>query len=167
LNGGIQEAIKNGFPTNDIIEIPKVVDSYKIENWQLPTVNIFEVEQATKDDNYLIVDVRDSARFNGEVEPIDLVAGHIPNATNIPFIANLDKNGLYLSAQELKRKYLEAFNNRKSENIIVHCGSGVTACHTLLALSYAGLEIPKLYVGSWSEWSRNNKPMVTKFNKLK
>ncbi len=165
LNGGIQEAIKIGFPSTTESRIPNVVEPYKIENWQLPIADIIEVEKATHDDKYLIVDVRDTARFNGVVEPIDLVSGHIPNAMNIPFINNLDKNGLYLSTQELKHKYLEVFNNKKFETIIVHCGSGVTACHTLLALSYAGLQIPKLYVGSWSEWSRSNKPMVTKNNK--
>jgi len=57
-----------------------------------------------------------------------------------------------------------AFAGIESENIIIHCGSGVTACHSLLAIAYAGLDIPKLYVGSWSEWSRKNKPIATKNN---
>ncbi|HPH22159.1 MAG TPA: rhodanese-like domain-containing protein, partial [Haliscomenobacter sp.] len=66
--------------------------------------------------------------------------------------------GFYLSPEALHEQYAAVLNNRKPEEVIVHCGSGVTACHTLLALDYAGFEIPKLYVGSWSEWSRSEKP---------
>jgi thiosulfate/3-mercaptopyruvate sulfurtransferase len=84
-----------------------------------------------------------------------LIAGHIPGAINIPFSENLDAEGLFKSPAELKAKYQEVFAERPSDQVIVHCGSGVTACHTLLAVAQAGLEIPKLYVGSWSEWSRN------------
>ena len=61
----------------------------------------------------------------------------------------------------LNNKYEKVFQNNNPDHVIVHCGSGVTACHTLLAIAHAGLEIPKLYVGSWSEWSRNNKPIET------
>jgi thiosulfate/3-mercaptopyruvate sulfurtransferase len=89
------------------------------------------------------------------VEPIDLIAGHIPGAINIPFSENLDANGLFKSTTELKAIYQNAFSERSADHLIVHCGSGVTACHTLLAVAQADLEIPKLYVGSWSEWSRN------------
>ena len=96
----------------------------------------------------LIIDVRSEIEFE---------KGHIPGAINIPFTGNIDQNGLFLTPNELKNKYEAIFGEIKSENIIVHCGSGVTACHTLLALTYAEIETPKLYVGSWSEWSRNNK----------
>jgi thiosulfate/3-mercaptopyruvate sulfurtransferase len=101
------------------------------------------------------IDVRDHDRYLGLVEPIDLIAGHIPGAINIPFSENLDANGLFKSPTELKAIYQNAFSERSADHLIVHCGSGVTACHTLLAVAQAGLEIPKLYVGSWSEWSRN------------
>ena len=86
-------------------------------------------------------------------EPIDQVAGHIPGAINIPFSENLDENGSFLLPEILKEKYLKLLKG-KPEKLIIHCGSGVTACHTILALNYAGFEIPNLYVGSWSEWSR-------------
>ena len=66
---------------------------------------------------------------------------------------------MFLPPHDLKNKYEAIFQNKKAENVIVHCGSGVTACHTLLAVAYAGLDIPKLYTGSWSEWSRNNLPI--------
>lgn len=162
LNGGFQAAEKTGFPINSKIEIPSAAAPYKIENWKLPLADIFEVEKNSTDENYLIIDVRESERYKGIKEPIDIIAGHIPGAINVPFAINLNEHGLFLSPSELKIKYQNIFGKKKPENIIVHCGSGVTACHTLLAAAYAGLEIPKLYVGSWSEWSRNNKTMVIK-----
>lgn len=161
LDGGFQAAIKAGFPTNSKIEIPLKKQPYKIEKWLLPLADIHEIDKVAQDADFLVVDVRDEERYSGEKEPIDLVAGHIPGAINIPFTTNLDSNGLFLSPDELKNNYLKEFGDKKAENIIVHCGSGVTACHTLLALAYAGLEVPKLYVGSWSEWSRNNRPIAT------
>ncbi|MFA6276050.1 MAG: sulfurtransferase [Pedobacter sp.] len=160
LNGGFNAAINAGFPTSSKVEEPKTVENYKITNWNLPLAYINEVEIASKTKNQTIVDVRDANRFAGLTEPIDLIAGHIPNAINIPFTENLDKDGKFLTPTILKEKYTKVLADTKSENIIVHCGSGVTACHMLLAMDYAGLEIPKLYVGSWSEWSRNNKDMI-------
>ncbi|MDR6968261.1 thiosulfate/3-mercaptopyruvate sulfurtransferase [Flavobacterium arsenatis] len=155
LDGGFQEAERVGFPINaNQVTIHKT-QPYKIEGWKLPVAAMAEVEKASQDQNHIVIDVRDSERYRGEKEPIDLIAGHIPGAINIPFTKNLDENGLFLSSDELKEKYLNIFDGISPENIIVHCGSGVTACHTLLAIASAGLEIPKLYVGSWSEWSRN------------
>jgi thiosulfate/3-mercaptopyruvate sulfurtransferase len=104
----------------------------------------------------VIVDVRESPRYNGITEPIDLVAGHIPNAQNFPFIDNLDEK-VCSSLQKLRNLYSELFENYDKSKITFHCGSGVTACHSLLALDYAGFDIPNLYVGSWSEWSRKLK----------
>jgi thiosulfate/3-mercaptopyruvate sulfurtransferase len=162
LNGGIQAAEAMGFPMSSNEEIAAKTDLCKFDHWKWQIAEIDEVETASADANKIVIDVRDAARYNGEVEPIDLIAGHIPGAINVPFTTNLDKNGLFLSPTELKLKYEKILGQKKSEDIIVHCGSGVTACHTLLALAYAGLGIPKLYVGSWSEWSRNNKAIATK-----
>ena len=114
-----------------------------------------DVERASRKGSALIVDVREPARYRGKVEPIDLVAGHIPGAINIPFAENLDAEGRFLSGAELRAKYEAAVAGRRPEDVIVHCGSGVTACHTLLGFAHAGLAVPRLYVGSWSEWSRN------------
>jgi thiosulfate/3-mercaptopyruvate sulfurtransferase len=160
LNGGLQEAEQHNFPINSEVVFPISTEEYQIERWKLPMATLFDVEEASINKSNLIIDVRESVRYNGETEPIDLVSGHIPNAINIPFSTNLDENGLFLSPEILREKYKNIFNNKKSSEIIVHCGSGVTACHTLLAMDYAGFEIPKLYVGSWSEWSRNNKPIA-------
>ena len=162
LNGGLQQAENMGFPTNDKTETPKLVANYTFDNWKLPTATITDVENNSQNKNYLVIDVRENSRYRGVNEPIDLVAGHIPGAINIPFNSNLNQNGRFLSAAELRQKYQEIFGAIKMENIIFHCGSGVTACQTILALDYAALAIPKLYVGSWSEWSRNDKAIATK-----
>ena len=161
LNGGIQAAEKIGFPINGTTVVPKMAENYPAKNWQLGLADIDEVATNSESEDYLVIDVREEYRYKGESEPIDLVAGHIPGAINVPLTTNLNDDGLFLSPEALKVKYQELLGNRKPENTIVHCGSGVTACHTLLAMDYAGLEIPKLYVGSWSEWSRNNKIIGT------
>ena len=162
LNGGLNEAKKNNVPLSSKIEnIQKLSEPYQIDNWNLPTIEINEVESISEKPNYLIIDVRDRERYDGISEPIDLLAGHIPGAVNIPFTENIDENGKFHDQNILKNKYETIFRNFKIENIVVHCGSGVTACHTLLALAYAEMETPKLYVGSWSEWSRNKKKIKT------
>ena len=160
LNGGFDAAIKANFTTNNLKPQVESRKPYPVNGWNLGVANMDEVEKASKIGNQTIVDVRDANRYAGLTEPIDLIAGHIPTALNIPFTENLDEDGLFLSPAVLKEKYIKALDGVKSENVIVHCGSGVTACHMLLAMDYAGLEIPKLYVGSWSEWSRNGKDMV-------
>lgn len=166
LNGGIQEAEKNNFPISSKTEMINKTELYKVENWKLKIAEIAEVEKVSESENHIVIDIRDFDRYIGKTEPIDLIAGHIPGAINIPFTENLDENGLFLSPNLLKQKYEKVFGNIETDNIIVHCGSGVTACHTLLAIASAELEIPKLYVGSWSEWSRNNKLIETKTESL-
>ena len=163
IDGGMNAAIESGYPlSNEDVKADNqdVKDSIYKHEWDLLWADIAEVEMATQNEQCLIIDVRESGRYNGEFEPIDLIAGHIPSAVNIPYTSNLDTEGYFLSPSELREKYQKALDGKKSEQVIVHCGSGVTACHTLLAMAYAGMEIPKLYVGSWSEWSRNNRPMV-------
>lgn len=158
INGGFNHAKNENFPMSSKVEtIKQASEPYLINQWNLPTIEINEVERVSQNLNYLVVDVRSKERYEGKNEPIDLIAGHIPGAINIPFTENLDENGLFLKPDVLRKIYEPIFKEIKTENIIVHCGSGVTACHTLLALNYADMEIPKLYVGSWSEWSRNNK----------
>ncbi len=161
LNGGLQAAIKAGFQTSSEIESFETTPKYPITKWNLALADIEEVEKARNNEGNIVIDVRDKNRFDGLTEPLDLIAGHIPGAINVPFSENLDENGFYKSAEVLAKKYTEILGDTKPENVIVHCGSGVTACHTLLAMDYAGIEIPKLYVGSWSEWSRNDREMFT------
>lgn len=163
LDGGVEAAINAGFPTSDKRETARR-GAYNCSKWHLPVADLAEVDKASNDENFLIIDVRETPRYNGETEPFDKIAGHIPNAKNIPFAENLDANGMFLSPETLREKYEREIEKFPKEKIIVHCGSGVTACHTLLAFDYAGFEIPKLYVGSWSEWSSSDRPIARKEN---
>ena len=102
-----------------------------------------------------LVDAREPARFRGESEPMDPVAGHIPGAQNRFFGLNLDAEGNFLSADQLREQFAELLDGTAAAEATFYCGSGVTACHNLLALAHAGFEPGKLYVGSWSEWCRD------------
>lgn len=99
-----------------------------------------------------LIDVRSAARYAGEEEPIDPVAGHVPGATNDPYTNNLDAQGRFLPADELRRHYQRLLAGADPAQAILMCGSGVTACHSLLAMAVAGLPGGRLYAGSWSEW---------------
>lgn len=162
LNGGLQAAIKTGFPISSETENFNTTEKYSISEWKLGLADIKEVEKVRNNTENIVIDVRDKNRFDGLTEPLDLIAGHIPGAINVPFSENLNEDGFYHSPEELSAKYSGIIRDKKPENIIVHCGSGVTACHTLLAMDYAGISIPKLYTGSWSEWSRNEREIATK-----
>jgi thiosulfate/3-mercaptopyruvate sulfurtransferase len=103
----------------------------------------------------LLVDARAAERYAGAVEPIDPVAGHVPGAVNHPFTRNLGADGRFLVASELHRLWRETLGGHAPADVMVMCGSGVTACHDLLAMELAGLPGAKLYAGSWSEWIRD------------
>jgi thiosulfate/3-mercaptopyruvate sulfurtransferase len=111
--------------------------------------------QAVRDPQRLLVDARAPERYAGLVEPLDSVAGHVPSAVNHPFTSNLDQDGRFLPAAALRGRWQERLAGTPPVNVIAMCGSGVTACHNLLALEVAGLPGAKLYAGSWSEWIRD------------
>jgi thiosulfate/3-mercaptopyruvate sulfurtransferase len=100
-----------------------------------------------------IVDARSDERFRGEAEPLDAVAGHIPGALNRFFRLNLDERGRFKDAATLRAEWQALLGGRNAAEVVQQCGSGVTACHNLLALEHAGLGTSALYPGSWSEWS--------------
>jgi thiosulfate/3-mercaptopyruvate sulfurtransferase len=160
ISGGLQAAMRAGKKMTSAIPKRNSTSPYPFTAWNFPTATILEVEQAVKDPNHLVIDVRESRRFIGEIEPIDTVAGHIPGAVNAPFSDNLNPDQSFKSAKELAEKYKSLIGNRNPKNVIVHCGSGVTACHTLLAMEHAGIKGAKLYVGSWGEWSRTGKEIA-------
>lgn len=161
LNGGFQNAEKEGLEFTSGEERFTKAELIKGDDWLLPVSMLEDVENEIINHSSTVIDVRDAYRYNGESEPIDLVAGHIPGAINIPFSENLDENGNFFSPEILKEKYSKLLEG-KPENLIIHCGSGVTACHTILAMDYAGFNIPSLYVGSWSEWSRREGKEIAK-----
>ena len=99
--------------------------------------------------------MRAAFRYRGDSDPFDPVAGHIPGARNAPFADNLHADGTFKTADELRAMLSGVLDGVSPTDTIVQCGSGVTACHTLLAMERAGLLGAKLYVGSWSEWCRH------------
>jgi thiosulfate/3-mercaptopyruvate sulfurtransferase len=115
------------------------------------------VDTIRNDENYYLIDSRTAARYRGEIEPIDPIAGHIPGAISAPFPENLDENGYFLSKEKLRERFENLKGKISSDKIVFYCGSGVTACHNLLAYEHAGLGRAKLFVGSWSGWIANGK----------
>ncbi len=110
---------------------------------------------------YQLIDARSAERFRGELEPIDPIAGHIPGALNHPLTDNLS-NGQFKSPETLKQEWEAKLAGKSAREIVHMCGSGVSACHNLLAMEIAGLSGSRLYVGSWSEWIRDPKrPIAT------
>ena len=101
-----------------------------------------------------LIDARDAARYRGEIEPIDALAGHIPGTRNLPFAASLREDGHWKEATELRSAWDSLDGGPPGGEWAVMCGSGVTACHLALSAVLAGLRMPRLYVGSWSEWIR-------------
>ena len=99
-----------------------------------------------------VIDVRSADRFRGENETLDPVGGHIPGARNRFFVDSLDADGLFRPMAELRREFLALLAGAEPRQVAMLCGSGVSACHSLLALEIAGLSGARLYAGSWSEW---------------
>jgi thiosulfate/3-mercaptopyruvate sulfurtransferase len=117
------------------------------------TLNVEQVRALVGMRDWRLVDARAPERYRGEVEPIDKVGGHIPGAVNHPFTSNLADTGTFRSADELREALRASLGDLPPHRIVCYCGSGVSACHNLLALEHAGLRGAKLYPGSWSEWS--------------
>lgn len=151
LNGGWARWEKLGWPTSDKPAtvtpqrfVPRLregllVDAERLQRLQLEA-------------GALIVDSRAAARYRGEEEPIDPVAGHIPGAISAPFVENLDADGRFRPEAELQQRFDRLLGEQEISNTIFYCGSGVTACHNLLALHHLGHTGAKLYPGSWSDW---------------
>ncbi|OPX54210.1 thiosulfate/3-mercaptopyruvate sulfurtransferase [Oceanospirillum multiglobuliferum] len=160
LNGGLDAWIAAGQLCNTGEEAAKVtIDHANIKpSWQ--TDWLYDAQQIIQQQPNLL-DARGIERFAGEVEPIDPIAGHIPNAQCLPFTQLVDVTGRFLPKTELKTQ-LEAQALDSSKPLVAYCGSGVTACHLILAYVIAGLPEPKLYAGSWSEWiTDTTRPVAT------
>lgn len=113
-------------------------------------------------DAKLLVDSRDPARYRGETEPLDRIAGHIPGAINHFWKNNLDETGFFKKPDQIREDFMDFLGVTEPSDAVFYCGSGVTACHNLLAAAHAGLTAPKLYVGSWSEWCADpERPVAT------
>lgn len=131
---------------------PRPAQHYTAQASLMCVVNVDEVQSRAA--RTVLVDARAPERYRGEVEPIDAVAGHIPGAINRFWQANLADiaQGRFKSASELRQEFSALLSDRSPQEFIAYCGSGVTACHQLLAMAHAGLPGAALYAGSWSEW---------------
>jgi thiosulfate/3-mercaptopyruvate sulfurtransferase len=111
------------------------------------------VDRIRLDPDYLLVDARSAERYWGLKETIDFKAGHIPGAVTAPYLENLTEDEYFLPVEELKERYLNLLGDIPEENVVLYCGSGVTSIHSMISMVLAGYDLPKLYPGSWSEWS--------------
>lgn len=157
LDGGLAAAIGAGMTLTPDIAAPASAPPYPASHWQWTTVDIGVVEKLARHPDWTVLDVRSAPRYRGETEPIDPVAGHIPGAENLPYTEHLETDGHFKSFEALRALY----GHLDPTRLVVHCGSGVTACHTLLALDAAGLPGGTLFVGSWGEWCRSERPRAT------
>jgi thiosulfate/3-mercaptopyruvate sulfurtransferase len=114
-----------------------------------------EVAERVRRDDWRLLDARAPERFTGQVEPVDVVAGHVPGARNHPFATNLGSEGRFAAADELRKRFSQSQDGVADDHTIVMCGSGVTACNLLLAMEHAGKRGARLYAGSWSEWIKD------------
>ena len=158
LDGGWQAWNEAGMPVTAEVPAPRAPSSFDYAALRSPAVLVTASQIDGR--SQLLLDARDLPRFRGEVEPIDPVAGHIPGAVCSPFSANLDAKGKFRSVEELRRKFEGA--DRFDRPTVCYCGSGITACHNILAMTIAGMPMPALYAGSWSEWITNPARQIEK-----
>ncbi|MDG9672016.1 sulfurtransferase [Hahella sp. CR1] len=152
LDGGLKAWRAAGFEMSTEPATPKQVDAYEATPDERLLVTAEELHSKLNDASVNILDARAAPRFAGEMEPIDPVAGHIPNAICAPFEENLTPEGVFKPEEELRRRFANYYAHGKAWEVICYCGSGVTACHNIFSAHLAGYPMPKLYPGSWSEW---------------
>jgi thiosulfate/3-mercaptopyruvate sulfurtransferase len=152
LDGGIAKWLKETRPVT--AAVPRFAHvAYRVRPWPVTFVDAQFVEQNLG--KALLIDARAPARFRGEEEPIDPVAGHIPGAKNRSSGDNVAADGTFKPRDALKKEFAAVLGARDPSEVVNYCGSGVSACHNLLAMEHAGLPGAKLYPGSWSEWIAN------------
>lgn len=161
LDGGLEYWRKHNLPVTTVL--PKITNSqFRVYLDDRQWLNAAQVENGVAARKIRLLDARTPERFNGRLEPIDPVAGHVPKALNRPLQTNLDESGLFLPAEELRQQLNQLIAPYPAKQVVHMCGSGVTACHNLLAMEIAGLSGSKLYAGSWSEWiSNRNRAVAT------
>ena len=147
LDGGIGAWIGQGRPvTTDLPAFDAAKFEIRLRD------GVVTADQLLEKNDFCLIDARGPDRFRGENEGMDPVGGHIPGARNRFFRDNLDASGRFRPAAELRPRFLELLAGTEPERVVMYCGSGISACHNLLAMELAGLPGARLYAGSWSEW---------------
>ena len=159
LNGGFPAWQRAGLPVSTE-STPRPPKNFIPQSSDVDFVTADELAQllasaALSTGRAVLIDARGADRFAGENETIDPIAGHIPGARNHPFAGNVDAQGRFLPVDTLRHRWLQRLGETPASQVISMCGSGVTACHNLLAMEVAGLAGARLYAGSWSEWIRD------------
>lgn len=154
LDGGFKAWNEAGLPVSTDIpaRLPTRFEAHpKRDAW----LDAGEVAERVRRSDWCLLDARAPERYAGKVEPIDTVGGHVPAARNHPFSTNLRSDARFLDPAQLRRRFEQSQSGVADDHTIAMCGSGVTACHLLLALEVAGKRGARLYAGSWSEWIRD------------
>jgi thiosulfate/3-mercaptopyruvate sulfurtransferase len=151
LDGGWPRWVAEGRPQSDAAPTVRPT-RYDASPCAEASVAVDFVQAHLKDGAMLLLDARAPERFAGELETVDPVAGHVPGAVNRPFRQNLAADGRFKSPGALRAELSAMLGSRDAGSVVHQCGSGVSACHNMLAMAHAGLPVGRLYVGSWSEW---------------
>lgn len=161
LDGGLPAAQAAGLAVTRAAPPPGPArPPYPVAGWKRPLVDVETVERLLRDPAWKVLDVRSRERWRGETDPFEPSPGRIPGTVNLPYTDNLGPDGRFKPPAVLRSMYLELLGGIPPDHLAVHCGSGVTACHALLALEVAGLHGASLYVGSYSEWCRSGRPLA-------
>lgn len=161
LDGGIEAWRKAGFPVSREIPAPRA-GAFTAAPGRAPAVDTHALLANLDTQDRLVIDARAPERYRGEVEPLDPIAGHIPGAVNRPVQMNLRPDGRFKPGPVLRQEFEALLGGRPASALVHACGSGISACHNLLAMEFAGLQGSALYPGSWSEWCADpSRPMAT------
>ena len=154
LNGGLQawQAAGGAVDSGEVKASPAQAQSFALKPALREWVSTSELASQVGHPTLSLIDARGAARYRGEMEPIDPVAGHIPGALNRPFTENLTAEGFFKSPEVLRAEFEKVLAGRNPATVVHHCGSGVSAVPNILAMEIAGLGVTRLYPGSWSEW---------------
>jgi thiosulfate/3-mercaptopyruvate sulfurtransferase len=159
LDGGLQAWLAIGGALTQDLPVPRAANF--VANVRDSLVDANYVQNFLATSRIFLVDARSPDRYRGENESIDPIGGRVPGAVNRFFRENLQENGCFKPAEQLRTEWLAALAGRSAEQVVHYCGSGVSACHNVLAMEVAGLLGSRLYAGSWSEWcSLPSRPMA-------
>ncbi|MES2564877.1 MAG: sulfurtransferase [Pseudomonadota bacterium] len=160
LDGGWEAWARGGAPVTTALPSIKSA-TYTATSNATKAVDAAYIAAHLNDASVVVLDARSADRFRGENETLDPVAGHIPGALNRFFKLNLTADGRFRTPEALRHEFAEVLGGRPPEAVVHQCGSGVTACHNLLAMEHAGLSGSRLYPGSWSDWvSDRSRPVA-------